>query len=55
MKDVEKFEKFEELKKVEIIPKGNHENYQVYVEEFIQLLKVHPCDIDKSLRIPKGN
>jgi hypothetical protein len=47
MKDVEKFESFEELKKSEETASQAHENNHEMVEEFILLLKKNSREIEK--------
>ena len=53
MKDVEKFEKFEELKKSEENKKKISENTQEMVDEFIQLLIKNSRNDENPLRLTK--
>jgi Na+/phosphate symporter len=54
MKDVEKFDKFEEMKKSEKNKKKISENNQEMVEEFIQLLIKNTRTDENSLRFTKA-
>lgn len=54
MKDVEKFEKFEEMKKSEKNKNKISENNQEMVEEFIQLLIKNTRTDENSLRLTKA-
>ena len=54
MKDVEKFEKFEEMKKSEEDKSQISENTQEMVEEFIQLLVKNSRDEQNSSRLTKA-
>ncbi len=54
MKDVEKFEKFEEMKKSEENKNQIYENSQEMVEEFIQLLIKNSRNNENPLRFTKA-
>ena len=54
MKDVEKFEKFEEMKKSEENKNQISENTQEMVEEFIQLLIRNSRNDENPLRFTKA-
>jgi len=54
MKDVEKFEKFEEMKKSEENKNQISENTQEMVEEFIQLLIRNSRNDENPLRLTKA-
>ncbi len=54
MKDVEKFDKFEEMKKSEKNKNKISENNQEMVEEFIQLLIKNSRNDENSLRFTKA-
>ena len=54
MKDVEKFEKFEEMKKSEENKNQVSENTQEMVEEFIQLLIKNSRNNENPLRFTKA-
>ncbi|MBP7257883.1 MAG: hypothetical protein KBA13_12415 [Chitinophagales bacterium] len=54
MKDVEKFEKFEEMKKSEENKNQIYENSQEMVEEFIQLLIKNSRNDENPLRFTKA-
>ena len=54
MKDVEKFEKFEEMKKSEENKNQISENTQEMVEEFIQLLIRNSRKDENPLRLTKA-
>jgi hypothetical protein len=54
MKDVEKFEKFEEMKKSEENKNQISESTQEMVEEFIQLLIRNSRNDENTLRLTKA-